>query len=90
MNPEDGFDKHLHNSDYIFMKVTVEISEKDLKDVIKLSGETKKGPAIQKFIIGELMLKRRREMSKKFVAAKLNAELPGMESVRKDRNIWRR
>lgn len=31
------------------MKITVDIPEKDLKDIMRFSGEKKKGPAIAKF-----------------------------------------
>jgi hypothetical protein len=72
------------------MKVTVEFSEKELKDVLRLSGEKKKGPAIRKFVTRELMLKRRREISRKILAGELNAQLPGFERLRKDRNVWGR
>jgi len=72
------------------MKITVEISEKDLKDVIRFSGEKKKGPAISKFVATELMLKRRREMSRKFLTGEWSVELPDIEKLREDRNVWQR
>ena len=70
------------------MKISVELSEKDLKDILRFSGEKKKGPAIRKFIVTELMLKRRREMNKKFLSGELGMDLPPFEELRKDRNVW--
>jgi len=72
------------------MKISVELSEKDLKDVLRFSGEKKKGPAIRKFIVTELMLKRRREISKKVLSGELSLDLPPIEELRKDRNVWGR
>jgi hypothetical protein len=72
------------------MKITVELSEKDLKDVRRFSGEKKKGPAIRKFIVTELMLKRRREISQKILAGEWSAELPSIDRLRQDRKVWER
>jgi hypothetical protein len=74
------------------MKITVELSDQDLKDVIRLSGEKKKSPAIRKFIVTELMLKRRREMSEKVMSGEWQVELSTWEEMRKlDRaNVWTR
>ena len=69
------------------MKVTVDISENELNDVIRYSGESKKGPAIRKFIVSELMLRRRRELSQKVLAGELSAKLPPIEKLRKDRPL---
>jgi len=65
------------------MKITVDISEKDLKDVMRFSGERKKGPAIVKFVATELMLRRRRELSDEVMAGKFRVEFPGWEESRK-------
>lgn len=43
------------------MKITIDVSEKDLKDIFKFSKERKKGPAISKFFNSALMLRRREE-----------------------------
>jgi len=69
------------------MKITVELSDNELKDVLHYSGESKKGPAIRKFIISELKLRRRREMSQKVMAGQLSAELPPIAELRKDREL---
>lgn len=72
------------------MKITVELSEDDLRDVLKFSGETKKGPAIRKFIARELMLLRRREISRRVLTGECSATLPPLRQLRKERKIWRK
>jgi hypothetical protein len=71
------------------MKITVELSDAELKDVIKFSGEKKKGPAIRKFVVQELLLKRRRQISRKVLAREVKGELPGFENLRENRMVWR-
>ena len=73
------------------MKITVELPEKDLKDIIRFSGEKKKGPAITKFLATELMLRRRRELSQEVMSGKFRAEFPNWEQLRagdRKRNPW--
>jgi hypothetical protein len=70
------------------MKISVELSENELKDVLRFSGEKKKGPAIRKFIVTELMLKRRREISRKVLSGEWSARLPAPDRLRKDRPVW--
>lgn len=74
------------------MKITVEIAEKDLKDIVRFSGEKKKGPAIAKFLATELMLRRRRELSEEVMAGKFRADFSAWEPARKAgraRNPWK-
>jgi hypothetical protein len=44
------------------MKITVEISEKDLKDILKFTREKRKGAAIGQLALEALALKKRREI----------------------------
>jgi hypothetical protein len=69
------------------MKITVDISARDLREVQRHSGEKKKGPAIQKFIADELKLARRREICRKFISGAWSANLPPIEKLRKDRAL---
>jgi hypothetical protein len=69
------------------MKITVDISETDLREIQRHSGEKKKGPAIQKFITDKLRLARRREICRRFVSGEWSAELPPIEKLRKDRAL---
>jgi hypothetical protein len=73
------------------MKITVDIPEKDLKDILRFSGEKKKGPAIVKFLSAELRLRRRRELSDEVMSGKFRAEFPDWEKMRKldrENNPW--
>jgi len=63
------------------MKITVDIPEKDLKDIMRFSGEKKKGPAISKFLAAELMLRRRRELSDEVMSGKVRFEFPHYEAT---------
>ena len=64
------------------MKVTVELSDSELKDVCRITGEKKKGPAIRKLVVNALMMKRREEIAGKFISGELGAELTGFEAAR--------
>ncbi|HZK82021.1 MAG TPA: hypothetical protein VFC46_13160 [Humisphaera sp.] len=64
------------------MKVTVELSDSELKDIRRLTGERKKGPAIRKLVVDALMMKRREEISRKFISGEWSAELTGVETAR--------
>jgi len=61
------------------MKITVDIPEKDLRDILRFSGEKKKGPAIAKFLATGLMLRRRRELSDEVLSGKVRFEFPNFE-----------
>jgi hypothetical protein len=65
------------------VKITVDIPKKDLKDVMRFSGEKRKGPAIVKFVATGLMLRRRRELSDEVMAGKFRVEFPDWEESRK-------
>jgi len=64
------------------MKVTVELSDSELKDVCRITGEKKKGPAIRKLVVDALMMKRREEIAGKFISGELGVELTGFEAGR--------
>ena len=63
------------------MKITVDISDSDLKEVCRLTGERKKGPAIRKLVTDALMLKRREKLAQKFIAGEWGVELKGFEEA---------
>jgi hypothetical protein len=64
------------------MKITVEISDSDLKEVCRVTGEKKKGPAVRKLVADALMLKRREELAQKFISGEWGVELKGFEAAR--------
>ena len=64
------------------MKITVELSDSELKDIRRITGESKKGPAVRKMVVDALMLKKREEIAQKFITGKFGAELAGFEEGR--------
>ena len=72
------------------MKVTVEISEKDLKEILRVTCEKRKGAAIRQLAMEALMLKKRREILDELEAGKWSVDLPAIESLRQDRDLWQR
>ena len=63
------------------MKITVEIPDSDLKEICRVTGEKKKGPAIRKLVADALMLKRREKLAQKFIDAEWGVELKGFEAA---------
>jgi hypothetical protein len=72
------------------MKVTVEISEKYLKEILRITREKRKGAAIRQLAMEALMLKKRREILDEIQAGKWSVDLPPIESLRQDRDLWPR
>jgi len=73
------------------MKITVDVPEKDLKDIFKFSKERKKGPAIAKFISSALMLRRREEFCDEVIKGTIRVDFPEWEATRlaeRKANIW--
>jgi hypothetical protein len=64
------------------VNVTVDILEKDIKDILRFSGEKKKGPAIVKLVASQLMLYRRRELSEEVMAGRFSVALPDWRDTR--------
>lgn len=64
------------------MQITVNISEKDLKDIFHFSGEKKKGPAISKFVTSALQMRRRKEFCDQVMAGKISVDFPDWEPLR--------
>jgi hypothetical protein len=72
------------------MKVTVEMSENEIQDILKYSGERMKGPAIRRLAIDALNYRKRLEMNAKFRSGEWAAELPSLDQIRKARLPWDR
>lgn len=64
------------------MKVTVELSDEDLREICRVTGLGKKGPAIRQLVGEALRMKRRAEISEKFVTGEWSAELKGYEEAK--------
>lgn len=63
------------------MKITIELPESDLKDILRFSGEKKKGPAIAKFLSTGLKLRRRRELTEEVMSGKVRLDFPHYEAI---------
>jgi hypothetical protein len=74
------------------MKITVELSDAEMRDVIRVTGKKQKGPAIRKLVLDALMLRRRAATTEKFMSGEWSAQFAGYEKLRAlDRkDAWRR
>jgi hypothetical protein len=62
------------------MKITVDLPEKDLRDICRITGIAKKGPAIRKLLDEALVRQRRAEISGKFISGKWGTDLADIEA----------
>ncbi len=65
------------------MKITVEFSEKEMKEISRATGIKKKGPAIRKIVMDEVMVRRRRDVVQKCVSGQWGMEFKDYEAGRK-------
>lgn len=63
------------------MKITVDISDSDIKEICRVTGEKKKGPAIRKLVADALLLKRREKLAQKYIDGEWGVELKGFEEA---------
>jgi len=61
------------------MKITVELSESELREIRQVTGERKKGPAIRKLVADALQMKRREKFVRDVLSGKWGVELKGFE-----------
>jgi hypothetical protein len=61
------------------MKITVEVPDSELKEICRVTGEKKKGPAIRKLVQEALALKRREDLIQKVISGRWGVELKGFE-----------
>jgi hypothetical protein len=62
------------------MKITVELSDSEVREICRVTGEKKKGPAIRRLVTDALMLKRREKLAQKFIDAEWGVELKDFEA----------
>lgn len=77
------------------MKITVDIPDKDIKDILRFTGERKKGPAIAKLVATSLMLQRRQELSDEITSGRWSVDLPDWRKTRarereRSSKLWER
>jgi hypothetical protein len=70
------------------MRITVELAESEINEIIRYAEERKKGPAIRKLALEALMLRKRRFMSERIMAGRLTVEIPRSIGKGEDRSRW--
>ena len=60
------------------MKITIEVSDSEMQEICRITGESKKGPAIRKLVADALMLKRREALAEKFISGAWGGGVKGL------------
>jgi len=69
------------------MKVTVELSDYELKEIQSMTHEKKKGPAIKRLALEALQLKKRHVLSDRVMSGEWAVDLPEVAKLREDRRL---
>jgi hypothetical protein len=70
------------------MKITVEVSDSELREILRVTREKRKGAAVRQLALEALMLKKRRELLDDLDAGKWSVDMPPIDTLRKDRDLW--
>ena len=62
------------------MKVTVELSDQEISEILELTGERKKGPAIRRLMEETLQQRRRVQIAQRFLSGEWGVELDAYEA----------
>lgn len=62
------------------MKVTVELSDTEMTEILELTGEHKKGPAIRRLMEEALQQHRRAQIAQRFLSGVWGVELESFEA----------
>ena len=62
------------------MKVTVELSDTEMAEILELTGERKKGPAIRRLMEEALQQHRRAQIAQRFLSGEWGVELESFEA----------
>ena len=62
------------------MKVTVDLSDHEMQEILELTGERKKGPAIRRLMEEALQLRRRAQIARRFLSGEWGVELKSYEA----------
>jgi hypothetical protein len=62
------------------MKVTVELSDQEMAEILNLTGERKKGPAIRRLMEEALQQRRRARIAQRFLSGEWGVELETYEA----------
>ena len=62
------------------MKVTVELSDREMGEILALTGERLKGPAIRRLMEEALQQRRRAQVAQRFLSGEWGVELESFEA----------
>jgi hypothetical protein len=62
------------------MKVTVDLSDHEMREILELTGERKKGPAIRRLMEEALQQRRRAQIARRFLSGEWGVELETFEA----------
>jgi hypothetical protein len=62
------------------MKVTVELSDAEMTEILELTGERKKGPAIRRLMEEALQQHRRAQIAQRFLSGEWGVQLESYEA----------
>ena len=62
------------------MKVTVELSDSEMGEILAFTGERKKGPAIRRLMEEALQQRRRAQVAQRFLSGEWGVELESFEA----------
>ena len=62
------------------MKVTVELSDTEMTEILELTGERKKGPAIRRLMEEALQQHRRAQIAQRFLSGEWGVQLESYEA----------
>jgi hypothetical protein len=67
------------------MKITVELSENEMEEIIHITNEKRKGPAIRMLARDALKLRKREALRQKIMKGEWSVEIPDLRKLRADR-----
>jgi hypothetical protein len=62
------------------MKVTVDLSDHEMQEILEFTGERKKGPAIRRLMEEALQQRRRARIARRFLSGEWGVELESYEA----------
>ena len=69
------------------MKITVELSDAELREVCKATGQDKKGPAIRQLVHEALQLRKRAQVAQKFLSGTWSVDAKAATRARQNDRI---
>jgi hypothetical protein len=67
------------------MKITVELSDNEMEEIIRITNEKRKGPAIRLLARDALRLRKREALRTRILKGEWSVEIPELKKLREDR-----